>query len=308
MTPSRKTVLILGYGEMGHAMQVLLKDRHDLHIWDKFPSPGMKSVVLEDAAPQADFAVFCLPVKPHREVAETIVPLLKPGCICISIAKGLDESGQTAAQIFAGVLGAENSDFALLYGPMIAEELRAGLYGFAQLACSSENTCSRVQGLFSGSALLIAPCDDVTGISWAVILKNVYAMVFGMADGLVLGDNMRGFLMATSLSELDAIVRVMGGTAGSPYGLAGLGDLVTTATSMQSHHHELGRSLACGETEDVTGEGAHTLAMVEQHSLFEWRDYPLFSLIKRLLAQPQSIEREILAFARDSQSVRLFAE
>ena len=291
-------MLILGYGEMGHVMQVLLQDRHDLHIWDKFPSPGMKSAVLEDAAPQADFVVFCLPVNPHREVAEMIVPLLKPGCVCISIAKGLDESGQTAAQIFAGVLGAENTDFALLYGPMIAEELRAGLYGFAQFACSSENTCPRVQGLFSGSTLLITPCDDVTGISWAVILKNVYAIVFGMADGLGLGDNMRGFLMATSLRELDAIVRVMGGVAGTPYGLAGLGDLMTTATSVKSHHYELGRSLARGETGDIMGEGVHTLAMVEQHGLFEWRDYPLFSLIKRLLGQPQSIEREILAFAR----------
>ena len=301
MKPSRKTVLILGYGEMGHAMQALLKDHHDLHIWDKFPSPGMKSVVLEDAAPQADFVVFCLPVKPHREVAETITPLLKPGCICISIAKGLDESGQTAAQVFAGVFDAEKIDFALLYGPMISEELRNGLFGFAQLACSSGNACLRVQELFSGSSLSIAPSDDVTGISWAVILKNVYAMVFGMADGLELGDNMRGFLMATSLSELDAIVHVMGGNAGTPYGLAGLGDLVTTATSVKSHHHELGRRLARGETEGITGEGAHTLAMVEQHSLFEWRDYPLFSLIKRLLAQPQSIERELLAFARDSQ-------
>ena len=306
MTPS--TVLILGYGEMGHAMQMLLKDRHDLHIWDRFPSPAMKSVVLEDAAPQADFVVFCLPVKPHREVAETIAPLLKPACICISIAKGLDNSGQTAAQIFAGVFGAENSDFAFLYGPMISEELRNGLYGFAQLACSSEDVCLRVQDLFSGSSLLIAPSDDVTGISWAVILKNVYAIVFGMADELGLGDNMRGFLMATSLSELDAIVRVMGGKAGTPYGLAGLGDLVTTATSEKSHHHELGRRLARGETGDVRGEGVHTLAMVEQHGLFEWRDYPLFSLIKRLLDQPQSIEREIPAFARDSQSVRLFAE
>jgi glycerol-3-phosphate dehydrogenase (NAD(P)+) len=89
----------------------------------------------------------------------------------------------------------------------------------------------------------------------------------------------------------------MGGNAGTPYGLAGLGDLVTTATSVKSHHHELGRSLARGETGNIKGEGVHTLAMIEQHGLFEWRDYPLFSLIKRLLAQPQSIERDILAFA-----------
>ena len=301
MTPSGKTVLILGYGEMGHAMQALLKDRHDLHIWDKFPSTGMKGVVLEDAAPLADFVIFCLPVNPHREVAETIAPLLKPGCVCISLAKGLDEAGQTAAQIFASVFEAGNIDYSLLYGPMISEELRAGQSGFAQFACSTQDACTLVQELFSDSTLLLTPCDDLTGISWSVILKNVYAMVFGMADELRLGDNMRGFLMATSLSELDAIVRVMGGDAGSPYGLAGLGDLVTTATSVDSHHYELGRRLARGETENISGEGVHTLEMVEQHGLFEWHSYPLFSLIKRLVSRPQSVEREILEFANQKQ-------
>ena len=196
---------------MGHAMQVLLGDYHDLRFWDKFPPSGMKNVVLDAAAPQADFVIFCLPVNPHREIAEMIAPLLKPDCICISIAKGLDEAGQTAAQIFARVFGSANIDYALLYGPMISEELRTGRYGFAQLACSAQETCPRVRDLFSGSTLLTAACEDVTGISWSVILKNVYAMVFGMSDELRLGDNMRGFLMVTSLSELDAIVRVMGG-------------------------------------------------------------------------------------------------
>jgi len=298
MTTSGKSVLILGYGEMGHAMQALLDDHHDLRIWDKFPPAGMKNIVLADAAPQADFVIFCLPVNPHREVAEMVASLLKPDCICISIAKGLNEAGQTAAQIFSGVFGAADIHYALLYGPMISEELRAGCYGFSQLVCSAQKICSRVQDLFSGSSLLIKPCDDVSGVSWSVILKNVYAMVFGMADELRLGDNMRGFLMTTSLSELDAIVGGMGGDAGSPYGLAGLGDLTATATSLSSHHHELGRRLARGETENISGEGVHTLQMVEQHDLFEWRSYPLFSLIKRLVAQPQSVERELLEFAR----------
>jgi glycerol-3-phosphate dehydrogenase (NAD(P)+) len=113
---------------------------------------------------------------------------------------------------------------------------------------------------------------------------------------------MRGFLMATSLGELDAIVRVMGGNAGSSYGLAGLGDLVTTATSVDSHHHELGRRLARGEAENISGEGVHTLEMIEQHGLFEWRSYPLFSLIKSLVSQPQSVESEILEFARKNRN------
>ena len=64
-------------------------------------------------------------------------------------------------------------------------------------------------------------------------------MLFGISDELELGDNMRGFLAAAVLRELDVIVRQMGGKPGTASSLAGLGDLITTATSESSHHHEL---------------------------------------------------------------------
>ncbi|HHH44221.1 MAG TPA: hypothetical protein ENK49_08790 [Gammaproteobacteria bacterium] len=278
-------VLVLGYGEMGHAMQVLLGDRVQLDIWEKYPAGGFQSAVLEEAAPAADLVLFCLPVSPHREVVTRLLPLLAPHAICISIAKGLDENGQTAAQVFAEVLGTRHP-YALLYGPMISEELRAGRYGFAQLGCAGKATEQTVKELFSGTRLLIEYSPDITGISWSVILKNVYAMVFGMADELQMGDNVRGYLAVASLRELDQIVRRMGGAAGSPWHLAGLGDLVTTATSRDSHHHELGCRLARGEVEGIEGEGVHTLQMVRRHGLFREQDYPLFELICSIVSRP----------------------
>lgn len=288
-------VLVLGYGEMGHASEFLLKQRVRLDIWEKFPSPGFTSVVLEDSAPRADVILFCLPVNPHREVAGRIAPLIRKDCICISIAKGLDESGQTAAQIFADVFSA-GQPRAFMYGPMISEEIRAGRYAFAQVGSLGPDTCRQVQALFRGTRLYLQPTSDITGISWSVILKNVYAMIFGMADELGLGDNMRGYLAATSLRELDSIVRGMGGEAGSPYQLAGLADLMTTATSKDSHHHELGCRLARGETENISGEGVHTLAMVYKHHLFDPAQYPLFTLIHDIFDDPRDIAARIDAF------------
>jgi len=74
-----------------------------------------------------------------------------------------------------------------------------------------------------------------------VILKNVYAIMFGVADELKLGDNMRGHLMVAAIAELSGIVQSFGGQAHTPYSYAGLGDLLTTATSEGSHHHALGQ-------------------------------------------------------------------
>lgn len=276
---------------MGHAMEFLLHEQHHLDIWEKYPQDNFQSVLLEDTATVADIVMFCLPVKPHQEIAEHIAPLLKPHCLCLSIAKGLDEAGKTAAQIFADVFG-ERQPYGLLYGPMISEDIRACRYAFAQVACSKTDSYGTVKNLFIGTKLFIEATSDITGISWSVILKNVYALAFGVADELQLGDNTRGYLAVAALKELDQIVRSMGGQAGSPYHLAGLGDLITTATSDDSHHHELGRMLAREELQGIEGEGIHTLKMVDKHHLFNTTDYPLFNLIHKLVAAPHNAQKK----------------
>ena len=285
-------VLILGHGEMGRAMECLLKDQLSLEIWERHPKNKRHPLILEEAAAHADIILFCLPVNPHRDIAQKIRSHLKKNTVCLSIAKGLDEAGQTAAQIFDEVLGADQPH-AFLYGPMISEEIRAGHFAFAQLGCENINVFKKIHSLFSGTNLYLEYSSDIKGISWSVILKNVYALVFGMADELQLGDNMRGYFSVAALNELDKIVRHMGGEAGSPYHLAGLGDLITTATSEDSHHHELGRMLARGESEGIKGEGIHTLEMVKQHKLFNTKEYPLFYLIDDIVGDPNNVHKKI---------------
>jgi glycerol-3-phosphate dehydrogenase (NAD(P)+) len=89
------------------------------------------------------------------------------------------------------------------------------------------------------------------------------------------------------MRELDRIVKQVGGKSGTTFHLAGLGDLVTTATSVSSHHRQLGRLIARGELEDVSGEGIHTLEMVEKHHLFSVNDFPLYKLIREIIKQPE---------------------
>ncbi len=279
-------VLVLGYGEMGHAMEYLLRERARLEIWEMWPKDGFRPAELDQATPRADIVVFCLPAQAHREVAARIAPLINKDSVCLTIAKGLDEAGETAAQVFQDVLG-QRQPFAVLYGPMISEEIRAGRHAFAQLGCRDKAVFARVRGLFAGTRLHVEHTLDVPGISWSVILKNVYALAFGIADELQLGDNVRGCLAVASLLELDRLVEKMGGRPGTVYHLAGLGDLITTGTSVDSHHHELGRRLARGETQAIEGEGIHTLNMVSKYRLFTEADYPLFSLIHEIVRDPR---------------------
>lgn len=288
-------VLVLGYGEMGHAMERLLAARTQLAIWEKFPRDGFPSAALEEAAPAAEVVIACLPTRPHEEVLRQLLPLLAPDCLCLSVAKGLDDAGRPVARILAETLG-EARRYGVLHGPMIAEEIQAGRHAFAQLGHHGRGVVDQVRGLFAGTRLHVAPSEDMLGINWAVILKNVYAMAFGMADELALGDNVRGYLMVSALRELDAIVQRMGGRPRTPYHLAGLGDLVTTATSEHSHHHTLGRRLARGESDGIEGEGPRTLAMVRALALLDETEFPLFAFVHGIVEDPRDAPRRFEAY------------
>jgi glycerol-3-phosphate dehydrogenase (NAD(P)+) len=276
---------------MGHAMAHLLRGKHPLAIYDSRPVVDLPAINVEQQASLADFLLLCVPASPHQDLLTRLAPHLQSHCICLSIAKGLDEQGRTPAQIYQMKFNGRQPH-CLLYGPMISEEIRADRYAFAELGCSDISIFHRVRELFQDTRLLIRHSHDITGISWSVIIKNVYAISFGIADGLQLGDNIRGFLAVTALQELRAIVEQMGGKAEAPLHLAGLGDLITTATSSGSHHHELGCKLATGETGDISGEGIHTLAMVEKYRLFDAVAYPLYSLIHDVVQKPVNVAKK----------------
>ena len=278
-------MLILGHGEMGRAMEYLLHSRHALTIWERRPPPNVPPVTLESAAVQQDIILFCLPAQPHFELASRLQLHLRRDTLCVSVAKGLDDEGRTAVGAMKQALGPQ-APLAVLYGPMIAEEIRAGRPAFAQAGAARSETFARLRALFAGTSLYLEHSTDIEGISWSAVLKNVYAILFGVADELGLGDNMRGYLATAAMHELERIVAGLGGSAGAAHRLAGLGDLITTATSKGSHHHELGRQLARGETKALEGEGVHTLKTVRARRLFDPRPHPLFDLVGRLLDQP----------------------
>lgn len=286
-------MLVLGYGEMGHALETLLAPRQALRIWQR-RAPAGEAAALETAVAASDVVLFCLPATAHAEVAARLASHLPADALCVTIAKGLGDDGRLPAEILDAAVGRTRS--AVLYGPMIAEEIRAGRPAFAECGAHDPAATARIGALFAGSALILEPSGDLAGLSWSAILKNVYALAFGMSDELGLGDNVRGFLAVAALRELADIVHSLGGERTTPYRLAGLGDLITTATSAGSHHHALGRLLARQERGTLTGEAIHTLAVLRAHARFDGARFPLFRLIEDCVREPQDVRARLVAW------------
>lgn len=280
---------------MGHAMEYLLSPSYSISIWDPYYKGKLAEIDLAQTASESEFVIFCTPTVAIFELAQQLSPYVSDDCVCLSMAKSLDKKGRTAPQALEQGLGNE-AEYALLYGPMISEEIIAGKPGFALLTGSSETCLNKAITLFQDTGLKLKKYNDSSGTAWCVILKNVYALLFGMADELGLGDNMRGFLAVEALAELAKIMESKNGLPLTPYTLAGLGDLITTATSEDSHHHELGRRLARNERDDISGEGINTLNIIDQFGLLEINRFPLFNVIKKVVQQAKDSEILLAAY------------
>lgn len=284
-------VLILGHGEIGQAVEHLLAPRHAVRIWERRKESPENLV---RAAVACDFAVFCIPAVPHFELASRLRPHLPSHAICISVAKGLDDAGRNAAQVFDQVL--RTQPFGMLCGPMIAEEIRRDRPAFAEFATPSDEVYDRVQRLFEGSALRVERAHDALATAWTAVLKNVYAIAFGMADGLDLGDNVRGYLAVAALREIESVVLYLTGRRPPPFQLAALGDLVTCATSAGSHHHEVGLRLAHGDAGPITGEGVHSVEMLMRQGALSAGPFPLYGLVAAALRERADVRGNFLRF------------
>ena len=287
--------LIIGYGEMGHAFAHLLTPAYRPNVWHRHLDDADKK--LHDWASQASHIFFCLPATGLAVVSSTLNAALPEDCVCASIAKGLDDQGHLPVTILEQNLG-DRIGFGVIYGPMISEEIVVGKPAYAHVAASTQTHQQAIMQCFADTALSLQAHDDMVGLSWAAIMKNVYAILFGLADGLGLGDNARGALAVETSREMQAILQHMGADPESAWTLGGLGDLITTATSAGSHHHELGLTLATmnpgNDRQQLKGEGPHSIRLLAEKQLLPLERFPLAQLVAQLLSNNAADARDLL--------------
>src|SRR5579859_1828229 len=277
-------VIIAGYGQMGHAMEALLAGRVRLHIWsiapDKLEPPG----AILAAAAEAAFLLVCTPTAAHAAVLDPLTRPLAPDAAVLSIAKGLDDSGRCAADILQAYLGAR--PWGVLGGPMIANEIIAGSMGFAELRSAGSDVFGRVRPLYPSARLHLMYTPNAQAVYWCGVLKNVYAPLIGVADGLGWGDNVRGHLIMAATAEMQQLLPELAGGVASAYGDAGLADFVTTVTSASSHHYALGQRIAHGDYRVMECEGVHSLQVMQARGRVDVRRYPLYAVATELVREP----------------------
>jgi glycerol-3-phosphate dehydrogenase (NAD(P)+) len=204
----------------------------------------------------SDIVILAVPAQATRGLLAGLDPDALAGRPIVLSAKGL-ETGTLARQSEILADMAPEAVPYVLSGPSFAADVAAGRPTAVTLAGDDANNTSDLAAALAGPSFRPYAADDRIGVEIAGALKNVYALACGAVDGANLGASARSALIARAYAEMARMVTAMGGSAHTLTGLAGLGDLTLTCTSVQSRNYQFGMSLGAGRrTEDILASGA----------------------------------------------------
>jgi glycerol-3-phosphate dehydrogenase (NAD(P)+) len=305
-------IAVIGGGAFGTAMAcVVRRSGHEVALWAREPEvadainrdgmnphflagvplvAGIRATnALADACASADFLLLAPPAQHMRAVAGALAPLLAPGTPVVSCSKGLERGSlATMPEVLAQAL--PRSPVAVLSGPSFAREIARDLPCGVALASADGALARRLAGLIANPRFGVLPNEDPVGTAIGGLMKNVVAIASGVLAGRQLGENARATLVTMGLAEATRFGLAKGAKRETFDGLAGIGDMMLTANSLQSRNTSLGFALGEGKTlqqvlagrKEVT-EGAFSAQAVVTLAQRLGVDMPISVAVDRLL-------------------------
>ncbi|MBR1572573.1 MAG: NAD(P)-dependent glycerol-3-phosphate dehydrogenase [Lachnospiraceae bacterium] len=259
---------VIGAGSWGCALALnLLSNGHEVTMWthrasqaqsmidthrnDKLPEAVLPDNLvitadLKEAVTGKTMIVLAVPSVATRSTLNMMKAYVSADQMICCVSKGIEEEtlmGQ--CDIIADVLG-QNQRMGVLSGPSHAEEVVKCLPTVVVAAAVSEEWATQIQNAFMNEVFRVYTSRDVVGTEIGASLKNVIAIAAGISDGLGYGDNSKAALITRGIKEISELAIAMGGQVETLNGLAGIGDLIVTCSSVHSRNRKAGMLIGQG--------------------------------------------------------------
>ena len=265
-------ILILGAGTWGVAIAKLLNSNgHEVTCWSRNENliyelsnnhthPKLKDVTfsenikftteLSKSFLDKDVIIYAIPSTAFREVVHKSIQFINDKHYLVSLTKGMEDNTlyTMSEVIFDEFKKAriDNDKVVVLSGPTHAEEVSKSLPSMIVSACRNEKYSKHIQDIFMNEYFRVYTNTDVKGVEICAAFKNVIAIASGILAGLGYGDNMKAAVITRGLAEMIRVGEAMGCKKDTFYGLAGVGDMIVTATSTNSRNYNFGKYLGLG--------------------------------------------------------------
>lgn len=268
-----KHIGVLGAGTWGMALaRMLTNSGHDVEVWSALEKeidqlsetrvhPNLPGMVIPETirftkridqiCAQKDILLFAVPSVFVRSTAKSAAPHIRNGQIIVDVAKGIEsDTLYTMTEVIRDELNKfgnlEQVKLVALSGPTHAEEVALDLPTTIVSACTDMEVAEQVQDVFMNTCMRVYTNTDVTGVELCGAMKNIIALAAGISGGLGYGDNAKAALITRGIAEITRLGTAMGCAEHTFYGLAGIGDLIVTATSEHSRNNRCGRLIGQG--------------------------------------------------------------
>ena len=229
---------------------------------------------LEEVLKDSDIILIATPSIIFENIVQRIVPLIEGGAHIISCTKGIKlDPFRSMSDIISMNVDLNINSVGVLSGPNLAREIAENKVAGTVIASTSDVLITCVKDALSSDSFKVYSSNDIQGVELAGALKNIYAIICGMADAMGVGENAVGLILTRSMAEMSRFAVAKGANPITFLGLAGMGDLVATCTSNLSRNFQLGTYLGGGlslkEAKDRVGqvaEGVRTLEVIKEES------------------------------------------
>ena len=290
-------VAVLGGGSFGTVLaNIAASNGSDVYLWVRdsdqalrINSEGANSVYhpelqlssnihasenLDEVVKDSSIILVATPSLIFENIIQRITPKINKGAHIISCTKGIKlDPFRSMSDIILENVNKIDNQVGVLSGPNLAREIAENKVSGTVIASSSKDLINDVKEILSSATFKIYSSDDVQGVELAGALKNIYAIICGMADSMEVGENALGLILTRSMAEMSRFAVAKGANPITFLGLAGMGDLVATCTSNLSRNYQLGYHLGTGlnlenakEKVGQVAEGIRTLEVIKNES------------------------------------------
>ena len=257
---------------------------------------------LNEVLVNAEIIFIATPSIIFEKIVDRISEFIDPDSFIISCTKGiLDDPYRSLSEIISIKL---SNKIGVLSGPNLAKEIAENKLAGTVIASPDEDLLIAVKSVLSSKHFKIYSSKDMQGVELAGALKNIYAIVCGMAESLKVGENAIGLILTRSMAEMSRFAVAKGANPITFLGLSGMGDLVATCMSNLSRNYQLGFNIGTGmtllEAKNKVGqvaEGVRTLEIIRNESSRLNIKMPLVESMYNIIykeALPESIIDDLL--------------
>ncbi len=318
---------VVGAGSWGTTLaDMLARNGHDVRLWAReaevvesirkdrvntvfLPeSPLQESIEVSgeiaEVVSNAEIVVSAAPSHAVRAVGQQIADAIGSAApLVVSVSKGLEPgTHHTMTHVLEELV--PHCGVVALSGPSFAREVYRRRPTAVVAASADVIAAEKTQRSFSNSEFRVYTSTDVLGVQLGGALKNVVAIAAGVLDGLDLGNNPRAALITRGLAETSRLGEELGADPHTFAGLAGMGDLILTATGALSRNLSLGMELGKGRNLDdilaerqTVAEGINTAQVAVELSAITGVELPIVSEVEQVLFHgktPQEAIRDLM--------------